>query len=154
VSRKPWAVLGALLLWAAPVAAQQPPAPDTAAVRTVAGDSVVLHFVDADLRAVLQAIARYLDRPVLFSALPPARITLETPRPVSRTELLAYVRGLMDAQNLELVRDSAFYRIRQREPAPMMVPQPAPPQGGDLQLSVIRLRHARAEDVAATLSAR
>jgi general secretion pathway protein D len=134
-------------------AQERPAAPDTSAIRAIGTDSVVLHFVDADLRAVLQTIARYLDRPVLLGPLPPARITLETPRPVSRTELLAYVRGLMDAQNLELVRDSAFYRVRQREPAPVMAPPPAAAQGGGLELTVIRLRHARAADVAATLSA-
>jgi len=153
VRRRLLAVLALVMLMASAAAAQHPPAPDTAAIRAVGGDSVVLHFVDADLRAVLQTIARYLDRPVLFGPLPPARITLETPRPVSRTELLAYVRGLMDAQNLELVRDSAFYRIRQRDSAPVMAAPPASPQGGDLELSVIRLRHARAADVAATLSA-
>ncbi len=137
------------------VAAQErPAAPDTTAIRTLAGDSVVLRFADAELRAVLQAIGRYLDRPLLLGALPQARVTLETPRPVSRSELLAYVRGLMDAQNLELVTDTSFYRVRPREPAPVMAPAAmGAGQGGALELTVIRLRHARAADVAATLSA-
>jgi general secretion pathway protein D len=156
MSRRVLAILTLALAAAGIASAQRPPASDTAAVRAVGADSVVLHFVDADLRAVFQALGRYLDRPLLLGALPPARITLETPRPVSRSELLAYVRGLMDSQNLELVRDSAFYRVRQREPVAPMAPPPgaaARAAGGEPELTVIRLRHARATDVAATLSA-
>ncbi len=126
---------------------------DTTSVRAV-GDSIALRFVDADLRAVVQAVGRYLDRPVLFAGLPGARVTLETPRPVARHELPALLRGLVEAQNLEVIRDSAFYRVRQREApaAPQMRPG-GPALQADLQLTVVRLRHARAADVAATLSA-
>ncbi len=149
-----------LLALAMAAAASSPLAPrpslaqDTAAVRTL-GDSVSIRFVDADLRAVLQVLGRYLDRPILFAAVPQARVSLETPRPVARGDLLPLIRGLVESHNLELVRDSAFYRVRQRE-AVGLGPQPAPGQqgqAGQLELTVIRLRHARAADVAATLSA-
>jgi len=141
-------VLGAV----SPLAAY---AQDSATVRAV-GDSVSVHFVDADLRAVVQAMGRYLDRPVLFAALPGARVTLETPRPVTRIELLPLLRGLVEAQNLELVRDSAYYRVQPKQPpAAPMVGQSGRGAGqvGELLLTVVRLRHARAADVAATLSA-
>jgi general secretion pathway protein D len=127
-------------------------AQDTASVRTT-GDSVIVHFVDADLRAVVQALGRHLDRPVLFANLPGARVTLETPRPVARAELPALLRGVLEGQNLELVRDSAFYRVRPREPVAPAPAAPVPPPGGEPVLTVVRLRHARAADVAATLSA-
>ena len=131
-------------------------AQDTASVRT-SGDSISLRFVDADLRAVVQAVGRYLDRPVLFAGLPGTRVTLETPRPITRDQLLPLLRGLLEAQNLEVVRDSAYYRIRAREPLPQPMPQPVPvpgaAQAAAMQLTVVRLRHARAADVAATLSA-
>ncbi len=129
-------------------------AQDTTTVR-VRNDSLTIRFVDADLRAVLQALGRHLDRPILFANVQPARVSLETPRPVARGEVLGLVRGLVEAHNLELVRDTAFFRVRQREQAPPPAPvsaQPsqAPPQ---LELTVVRLRHARAADVAATISA-
>ncbi len=128
-------------------------AQDTAAVRRT-GDSLTLRFVDADLRAVLQVLGRHLDRPLVFANLQPGRVTLETPRPVTREELLPLVRALLESQNLELVRDSAFYRVRQREqPAPQVAPSPGQQAAAELELTVIRLRHARAADVAATLSA-
>ena len=128
-------------------------AQDTASVQ-VLGDSVTIRFVDADLRAVVQAIARYLDRPVLFAGVSGARVTLETPHPVPRSGLVALLRGLVESQNLELQRDSAFYRVRQREAvAPAPSPSVAAARSGALELTVVRLRHARAADVAATLSA-
>jgi general secretion pathway protein D len=128
-------------------------AQDTTSVRAV-GDSVTVRFADADLRAVVQALGRHLDRPVLFANLPGARVTLETPWPVARTELPALLRGLLEGQNLELVRDSSFYRVRPREPlAQMAGPQAVPTQADEQVLTVVRLRHARAADIAATLSA-
>lgn len=126
-------------------------AQDTASVRAF-GDSVQVRFADADLRTAVQAIGRFLDRPVMFAGIPGARVTLEMPRPVARSELLAILRGMIESQNLEMVRDSSFYRIKPRDPV-MPVPQPATgAQSGALQLQVVRLRHARAADVAATLS--
>lgn len=139
-------VLTFLLLGATVAAAQ-----DTSSVR-LRGDSVQLRFVDTELRAALQALGRYLDRPLMFAGLPSVRVTLETPRPMARSELPALLRGLVESQNLELAPDSAYYRVRPREqPAPV----PQPQQGGGpspLQLNVVRLRHARAADVATTLS--
>ena len=144
-----------VLVVLASLAVQAARAQDTSAVRAV-GDSVSVRFVDADLRAVLQAMSRYLDRPVLFAALPGVRVTLETPHPVTRAELLPLLRGLIESQNLELVRDSAYYRVQpKQQPAPQIAAQPGrgPGQVGELLLTVVRLRHARAADVAATLSA-
>lgn len=135
---------------AGPLAAR---AQDTSSVRAT-GDSVVLRFVDADLRAVLQAVGPYLDRPILFAGLQGSRVSLTTPRAVARAELLPLVRGLVAAQNLELVADSAFYRVKPHEPpAPIAAPTTGQVQASQLQLTVVHLRHARAADIAATLSA-
>ncbi len=128
-------------------------AQDTSSVR-LTGDSVMVRLVDADLRVTLQALGRYLDRPLLLSSVPSARVTLETPRPVARTEVLGLVRGLLESQNFELVRDSAFYRLRQKD-QPVAPPAAASVAGATRQapeLTVVRLRHARAPDVAATLA--
>src|SRR5438034_11353876 len=68
-------VLGAL----GPLAAQ-----DTTAVRATT-DSVSVRFVDADIRGVIQALGRYLQKPVLVGAIQPVRVSLETPAPVPRS---------------------------------------------------------------------
>jgi general secretion pathway protein D len=144
-------VLSTLL--AAPASAQ-----DTAAVRAV-NDSVTVRFVETDIRAVLQALGRYLPKPMLVGAIQPVRVSLETPGPVSRATIATLLRGLAESHNLEFVEDSAFFRV-----GPKGVDRPTaglpgrPGQGGAgrdtalVRLFVIRLKHARAADVAATVN--
>ena len=122
------------------------------------GDSVSVKLVDVDLRAAVQALSRWLDRPVVFGAMGGNRVTIETPRPVPATEVRRLLGGVLESQNYELFEDSAagLYRVRQREAARPLVPERAitpQPQQGPLQLFAIHLRHARAADVAATVNA-
>jgi len=117
-----------------------------------------VQFVEADLRTVVQALAHYAAKPVLIAAIPSVRVSFETPVPLARSQLLGVLRGLLESQNFELVEDSAFYRIRPRaqELPPRSTPGPSDPSargaGGPVQLFVVRLRHARAADVAATVN--
>jgi general secretion pathway protein D len=142
------AALAATVLAVAPLRAQ-----DTSAVRFT-NDSITVRFVETDIRAVIQALGRYLPKPVLVGAVQPVRVSLETPGPVDRTTLTALLKGLVESQNLEFKEDSAFYRV-----APRGTDAPGPPDRqtarrdtGAVQLFVIRLRHARAADVAATVN--
>jgi len=122
-------------------------------------DSVTVHLVDADVRAVVEALAPYLDKPVGFgSGVPAARVTLETPTPVARSAVRGLLDGLLSTQDLELVRDSAMYRVQMKAPPAVASPTTATPNehtagAGDVQLFIIHLRHARAADVAATVNA-
>lgn len=124
---------------------------------TERGDSVSVRLVDVDLRAAVQALSRYMDRPVVFSGAAGNRVTLETPRPVSRRDVARLLRGMLESQGMQLVDDSAsgIYRLRQREAgqaaAPMAAPASVAQQG--IELFVIHLRHARASEVAATVNA-
>lgn len=122
------------------------------------GDSVSIRLVDVDLRVAVQALGRYLDRPVLLGAAPPSRVTLETPHAVPRSDALRLLRGLVESQGLELVAepDAAMYRVRVKEPpkpTPVEFVGPRPPAAGLVELFVIHLRHARAADVAASVNA-
>ena len=129
-------------------------AQDTATVRSN-GDSISLRFIDADLRAVIQALSSYLPKPVLVTAVPGTRVSLQTPAPVPRATVLTLLKNLVESQTLEFAEDSVGFRIGPR-PAP--VPQAATPVRADAaavsapQLFVIRLKHARAPDVAATVN--
>ena len=82
------------------------------------------------------------------------KVTIETPKPVHRREIVGLLRATLEGQNLELVSDTAGpYRIRQKE-QPQPPPAASPVYAGGLtQLFVIHLRHARAADVAATVNA-
>lgn len=124
------------------------------AVVTERNDSVSIRIVDADLRAALQAIGRHLDRPVIFGALHPGRVTLETPRPVARPDLIHLLRSLLDSQNLDLITDETGHRVLPRgggRPDAGWASGSALPTGA-MELFVIRLRHARAPDVAAVVN--
>lgn len=143
-----WAV-ALTTLWSPPAAAQE----EGAVVAR--NDSVTIRLIDADLRAAVQALARYLDRPVMFGAVGDVRVTLETPQPVPRAEVPNLLRGLLESQNLQLIEEHGAYRVAPRaqpEASPPSFAGPAP-SAGEVQLFVIRLRHARAADVAATVNA-
>jgi general secretion pathway protein D len=126
--------------------------------RIPAQDSVAIRIVNSDLRAAVQLLGQYLDRPVLFSGQGNMPVTLEAPRKVPRTDVVRLLRGLLDSQGYELVDDTAatLYRVRPRERVPTMMPVPPAtqrPTQGTTELFVIALKHARAADVAQTVNA-
>src|SRR5919197_1613682 len=73
-------------------------AQDTTGVRTV-NDSISVRFVDADIRGVIQAIGRYLPKPVLAGTIQPVKVSLETPTPVARSAVRELLKGLVESQN-------------------------------------------------------
>jgi len=157
-------MLGALLALgaAAPTASAQRPA--SGATAAPKEDSVTIRLVNTELRAAVQLIAQYLDRPVLFSGPGGSMVTLETPRPVPRADVPRLLQSLLDSQNYELVNDTLgrVFRVRPKE-------APKPPQQdqlqtqmnpgavqrgvGNIELFVLPLKHARAVDVANTVNA-
>lgn len=114
--------------------------------------AVEIRFVDTELKAVVQSLGRYLDKPILAPGLPPVRVTLETPEPVARSSIRALLRGLAESHNLTVEEDSTYIHVRARRAEPE--PAERSPQGGEspVRLHVLRLRHARAVDVAATVN--
>lgn len=144
-------ILGVLLAAdATPLRAQ------TDSLITTRNDSITIRLVDVDLRAAVQALGRFLDRPVVIGAVSGTKITLETPRPVARAEIPGLLRAMLESQNIRLLSDSAsgVYRLEPREtPTAQQPVQPPPGVRQPLELFVIRLRHAKAAEVAATVNA-
>lgn len=125
-------------------------------------DSITIRIDQTDLASAVQILGQYLDKPVLFIGQSSASVTLDTPRPVPRSDIVRLLRGILDGHGFELVDDTAsgLYRARQREVArptvPQMTAQNSPraarsPQG-EPELFVLPLRHARAVDVAQTIN--
>jgi general secretion pathway protein D len=148
------AALAAALALASPAAAQ------TGAV-SVQNDSVSINLIDTDVRAAIQSLGRYLDKPVLFGGSFSGRLTLQTPRRIPISQLPALLRTALESQGLEMVDAGGTYTVRQKQtaqppaqfaPPPSVVTQ-GPRGSGGMQLFVIRLRHARAADVAAVVNA-
>jgi len=129
-------------------------AQDTSSVRAT-NDSVSVRIIDADVRGVIQALGRYLPKPVLVGTLQPVRVSLETPTAIPRAGVRELLKGLVQSQGLEFIEDSAFFRVG---PPQHPTGRGGPPGvgtqtgGANVQLFVIRLAHARATDVAATVN--
>lgn len=128
-------------------------AQDTPAVRLV-NDSVTIRLVDTDLRAAIQAMGRYLPKSVVTSNVPGERVTLETPGPIPVGDLVELLRALVASHGLDLEERDTYYQISPR--AEVEVGTGAGSvvgdQGQNVRLYVIRLKHAKARDVAATIN--
>lgn len=117
-------------------------------------DTVSFHFVAVDLRVVVQGVGRYLDKPLLSVGIPQVPVTFETPLGMERRDLPALLRVLAAQQGLELVEDSVAWRLHPKPPEQVTsLGQVAGlGSGGPVQLFVIRLRHARAPEIAAVVN--
>ncbi|HEX2210353.1 MAG TPA: secretin N-terminal domain-containing protein [Longimicrobium sp.] len=148
-----------LLMAAAPPLRAQPLTSESA-------QGVTINLVEVELRAAVQALSQYLERPVMFGALGNQRVTFTSPRPIPRAEIPGLLRTLLAGQGYVMAEVEGGYQILGGEQAgvpgaPAGMPQPQFPQpaggslasAGGMELYVIRLRHARAADVAATVNA-
>jgi len=126
---------------------------DTSAVHG-SHDSVQVRFVDTDLRAVIQALGRYLPKPVIVGPIPDTRVSIETPAPVGTGTLAALLANLVQSQGLAFTEDSVSFRVGAKAALPPAAPSARGGAGPDsaVHLYVIRLKHARASDVAATVN--
>lgn len=129
---------------------------------TSVNDSVSIRLIDVDIRAAVEALSSYLDKPIVFGAVNAGRLTLQTPGPVPKKDVLMLLKSALASHNLELISDSQGpYVLKAIAVAPPIAQLPAGgimhnPGGGSnasSQLFVIRLSHARAADVAATINA-
>lgn len=154
-------LLPALLCLAAPPLRAQE-------IVSASAQGVEINLVNVDLRSAVQLLSQHMDRAVFFGTVGDHRVTFTSPRPVPRSEIPALVRSLIAEYGyvMEEVEGGA-YRIHNRQQAQ----QPAVPQVGaspmqqpgagnpslasanGSELFVIRLSHARAADVAATVNA-
>jgi general secretion pathway protein D len=151
-------LIGVLLLSVAEVLWAQAIAP------AVTGrDTVSVRIVDTELRSAVALLARYVDKPVLIAAgVGSSRVTLETSRAVARGDVLRLLRGLVESQGLRMTEDTVagLFRVEPQAatvPVPTTaltgVPGPAAGAAAEVRLYIVRLRHARASDVAATINA-
>lgn len=152
----PTIFVGTLVIWALV------PTPVMSQVHTEISEEVVgvrFWLRDVELVTVVQAVGRYLDRPVLID--PQARGIVpffETPSPVPRDQLIPLLRGLVRSLGYDLHVDSAFLRVLApgpgRPPPSRVVDLEGRPHtpGSRTTLHAVQIQHAVAEDIAATLN--
>lgn len=109
-----------------------------------------IDFQDADLRAVIIAIAEAGGLNVTYGEIPTRRVTLHLPQPLSRADMLPLLRSVAMSNGLRVVADGSLLRVESADARDTS----APVQNREaLQLFVYRLKHARAPRLAATLQA-
>jgi general secretion pathway protein D len=90
---------------------------------------------------------------VVYSDLPPKRVTLRMKQPVPKENLLPLLRSLAQSNGLRFMQEGNFIRLEAGGP------EPAPPEPGDtvdaeeVRLFVYRLKHVRAARLGSTLQA-
>jgi type II secretory pathway component GspD/PulD (secretin) len=133
------------LLLAGPLRAQ-----DTGLRTTAAG--VVVDFQQADIRLVLAALAEAGGINVTFGDLPARAVTVRLTQPVPPQNLLPLMRSLASSNGLRLVEQDGIVHVESTSsPAGAAGPIGGPQEGAATRLFVYRLKHARAQQLAATL---
>jgi type II secretory pathway component GspD/PulD (secretin) len=115
----------------------------SAQVRNVPG-GVLLTFQDADLAFVLNALAQAAGINFSYSDLPQKPITLRTTEPMSRDQILAFLRNLAEANGVSVIQSDGMLRL---QGTPTIQGLPEDPR----QLYIHKLKHARAPILASTL---
>jgi general secretion pathway protein D len=117
-------------------------------------DSVSIHLVDVDIRTAIEALGPFLEKPVTFGIATSARISLQTPTPIPRSDVGQLLRGLLASQGFDLRSDTGLYTVQARPVAtPPSTNSTVATAASGIQLFAVHLRHARAADVAATVNA-
>jgi type II secretory pathway component GspD/PulD (secretin) len=114
-----------------------------------------LDFQDADLRAVITAIAEAGALNVTYGEMPNRRVTLHLRQSVSRADMLPLLRSVAASNGLRVVEDGNLLRVEAVDARGAGVAGGAAAgtgvQQAGVRLFVYRLRHARATRLAATL---
>ncbi len=111
-----------------------------------------IDFQDADLRAVITALAEAGGLNVTYGEMPNRRVTLHLPQGLARADMLPVLRSVAASNGLRVVADGSLLRIEpvdSRDPSGALAARAASREG--VQLFVYRLKHARAPRLAATL---
>ena len=138
-------------------AAAQEEAADTegqAVQRDTSG--VSFDFQNADLRAVLTALAEAAELNIVYSNLPDRSVTLRTSRPVSPEGVRDLLRSVVESNELTMEEQNGVVRISLAQEAPGAETQreeaePGPSPDAPPRLFVHRLAHADAATVAQTV---
>ena len=112
-----------------------------------------IDFQDADLRAVITALAEAGGLNLTYGDIPNRRYTLHLPQGVARADILPLLKSVAAGNGLRVVTEGTLLRVEAidaRELAANAAGTRAPSKEG-VQLFVYRLKHSRAPRLATTL---
>ncbi|HYS14497.1 MAG TPA: type II secretion system secretin GspD, partial [Burkholderiaceae bacterium] len=160
-----WAVVCALVLPAAPAAAQQAPArgtkpPNNAANAPKPGEeTVMLNFVGADLEAVVRAIGQFTNRTFVIDPRVKGTINLVTERPVTKQQAYEQLLSALRLQGFTIVESGqpgGVARILPEADAKLqggrvVQPEQTAPRGDQIVTQVFRLQYESATNMVPVL---
>ena len=112
--------------------------------------STRIDFQDADLRAVITALAEAGGLNVTYGEIPNRRVTLHLPQGLSRADMLPLLRSVASSNGLRVVADGSLLRVESVDTREAAAANTRAAKEG-VQLFVYRLKHARAPRLASTL---
>ncbi|HEX6369720.1 MAG TPA: secretin N-terminal domain-containing protein [Longimicrobium sp.] len=140
-----------LLFLLLPLLAAPPAAAQDDGVRTTAA-GVLVDFSQVDVRLVLSALAEAGGVNVVFGDLPARLVTLQLTQPVPPQNMLPLMRSVAQSNGLRLVEQDGLVRVESAAGGPSSggaAGDDDAPRG--TRLFIYRLKHARAQQLAATL---
>lgn len=123
-----------------------------AAARPSSPDQVTLNFKDADIDSVVGAFGHLLNRAFLIDPRVRGKVTLETPKPVSRARAFELLQAVLRAQGFAVVDTGALVRVVLEADAKLQsIPVGSgetPPRSGDQVVTqIFRLTHESASNL-------
>ena len=132
----PDSALPALTNPSGPTASGAGPASSTSkgSIQRLSGDRLQLNFRDAEIEAVAAAFSQLLGRSILVDARVKGRMSLESPRPVSKEQALGLFQAALRMQLFAMVQVGESLRVVPEVDAKL--------HGGPVQLGTSNMRHA------------
>lgn len=150
-----WAVVCALVLPAAPLAAQQAAAPAPKSQPAGKEETVMLNFVQADLEAVVRAIGQFTGRQFVIDPRVKGTINLVTERPVTKQQAYEQLLSALRLQGFTIVESpqpGGISRILPEADAKLqggrvVAPSTAAPRGDQIVTQVFQLSYESATNM-------
>ncbi len=149
--------VAALLLSGAPQArAADPPAPGAAAAAAGNPNSITLNFRDAEVDTVIGAFGHLLNRMFIVDPRVRGKITLETPRPVSKNQAYALLQSQLRLQGFAIVESGQISRVvpeadAKLQNSPVGVGNKEMPGGDQIVTQIFRLNYESASNLVPVL---
>lgn len=109
---------------------------------------IMLNFRDTDIRSVIESVAEITGQSFVLDPRVQGKISVISPDPVRREDLMGVLHAALQVQGYQAVDDGLTIRI---VPFSAAFRMPGAGGGGEMLTRVIKLRHARATEVASLI---
>lgn len=153
------AVLLSSAAWWSPAAAQAvagKPAQKSAQARSPGNDTVTLNFKDADIDSVIGAFGHLLDRTFVIDPRVRGKMTLETPRPVTRAQAYQLLQSQLRSQGFAVVETGTLTKVvpeadAKLQSSPVTAGRAPAAAGDQIVTQIFRLSHESASNLVPVL---